>query len=419
MIGQLNSLYELKCETCGGSIYEDLADDTDWDSIYNQIAEDLLNNKDYQVNIDLHLVTAKKLSEAIDKGLKPTREDELKLVATLKKSIYPFSAAKSFQQMLYYRQMMVEDGSIISKDKFIKKIVDTGEIFNKKHLSSEFENAYYSSIMADKWDRLDADVLQYSTAGDSRVRPSHQALDKFTAPKTDPFWKNNYPPNGWGCRCIAVPGKDNYKNTLTPREAGNMLKEENRNTPFYNNVGISKVIFNEKHPYFYGVNKKLSNLSWEQYGLPTLEKMRVGELATYKTSTKEDYINWWTQQPKIKNDDILITDCIGQPVVLDSIEGNSGNKYSFFKDHILKKENDRRFEYALEIPNILKFPDEIWLNPKDKETKVYLKMYERGVLKMVVNKDNVAETLYFIEQDDSFIKNKVGEARKGVLMYRK
>lgn len=46
---------------------------------------------------------------------------------------------------------------------------------------------------------------QYVTVGDDRVRPEHEALDGVTLPKGDPFWSRAYPPNGWACRCQAVP----------------------------------------------------------------------------------------------------------------------------------------------------------------------------------------------------------------------
>lgn len=158
--------------------------------------------------------------------------------------------------MKYYRDMMLgEYGAILGKDSFVKKIADTGEIFNKNYLSAEYENAYYSTIMADQWSRYaDDEMLEYSTAGDSHVRASHKLLDKYTAPKADPFWKTNYPPNGWGCRCTAIPGKTkSFSERQQERfDAGkNSLKIENEKTPFYNNVGISAQIFDEKkHPYF-------------------------------------------------------------------------------------------------------------------------------------------------------------------------
>ena len=46
---------------------------------------------------------------------------------------------------------------------------------------------------------------RYVTAGDDRVRPSHAILDGTTLPKSDKFWNRFYPPNGFNCRCQAIP----------------------------------------------------------------------------------------------------------------------------------------------------------------------------------------------------------------------
>lgn len=46
---------------------------------------------------------------------------------------------------------------------------------------------------------------RYVTAGDDRVRPSHAILDGVTLPKGDKFWNRFYPPNGYNCRCQAIP----------------------------------------------------------------------------------------------------------------------------------------------------------------------------------------------------------------------
>ncbi len=45
---------------------------------------------------------------------------------------------------------------------------------------------------------------EYVTVGDDRVRPSHQALNGFRAPKDDPRWSVRMPPNGFNCRCSVV-----------------------------------------------------------------------------------------------------------------------------------------------------------------------------------------------------------------------
>lgn len=47
---------------------------------------------------------------------------------------------------------------------------------------------------------------------DNRVRDSHKAFHGLILPKEHSFWRNNYPPNGWGCRCkTQVLSKDEAK----------------------------------------------------------------------------------------------------------------------------------------------------------------------------------------------------------------
>lgn len=59
---------------------------------------------------------------------------------------------------------------------------------------------------------------KYVTVGDDRVRDSHIALDGVTLPKTDPFWQENYPPNGWACRCQALPLYEQRPVVMPPDE---------------------------------------------------------------------------------------------------------------------------------------------------------------------------------------------------------
>ena len=46
---------------------------------------------------------------------------------------------------------------------------------------------------------------KYVTTGDDRVRQSHAMLEGVTLPKDHVFWTMFYPPNGWNCRCQAIP----------------------------------------------------------------------------------------------------------------------------------------------------------------------------------------------------------------------
>ena len=59
---------------------------------------------------------------------------------------------------------------------------------------------------------------KYVTVGDDRVRDRHIALEGTVLPKTDPFWQTHYPPNGWACRCQAIPIYDQRAEVRAPEE---------------------------------------------------------------------------------------------------------------------------------------------------------------------------------------------------------
>lgn len=371
---------------------------------------------------DLHLRTAKHLMDGVKRALGenlPYDDERAILSEYLQRNIYAFSAAKSFYQMQYYRDMMIgNDGKLLSYDAYKKRIADAGELFNNTHLRTEYQHAYQSAIMAHQWESLQTDYLEYSTVGDERVRPEHQALDKFTAPKNHPIWHKIYPPNGWACRCTVIPGKvHNSEKKMTVSEAGKMMKDYLKDTPFDNNVGISRLVFSDGHPYFQNTKGKIMNLSWEQYGLDNIEKIRADILPAYQATSKEEYFAWWTKQPKIKDtDDFVIKDVLGQEILLSSGQGKKGKPFEFFKDHILKKENEKRFEYGTETKNILTNPDEVWLNPRDKHSRIYIRYYEQGTIKLVVDDKLKAVTLY---QIDNKHEGELSRTRKGILLYRK
>ncbi|TDX86191.1 phage minor head protein [Epilithonimonas xixisoli] len=246
-----------------------------------------MNNPEVLINADLHLKTAETLINAISAGLVSigsSDNDNKVLLEKLKQNIYHFSAAKSLTQMQYYRDAMVGDnGKILGTASFIKKIADTGEIFNRTHLATEADSAHMSAIAAYNWENIDSEYIEFSTVGDSRVSPEHRLLDKFTALKTDPIWKRLWAPLRWNCRCRNIPGKSTTQNNLTSDEAYNVVRAQIKDTIFENNVGITKVIFNDKHPYFINSDGKEVKMSWQHYGLPNLDKIK----------TYDDYSEKW------------------------------------------------------------------------------------------------------------------------------
>jgi len=127
----------------------------------------------------------------------------------LERSAWVFSGFKTFHEMNEaVPSLITEDGNRKTFDRFLSDVQKVDEQYNVNYLRAEYNFATQSAQMAAKWEQIEKDGddydLQYRTAGDDHVRSEHAALDGVTLPPSDPFWDENYPPNGWNCRCTVV-----------------------------------------------------------------------------------------------------------------------------------------------------------------------------------------------------------------------
>ena len=98
---------------------------------------------------------------------------------------------------------------------------------NKGQIETIIRTQTQLAYSAGRWkaERLDSDIddmlwgYKYVTAGDSRVREEHANLDGVTLPKDHPFWNTFMPPNGFNCRCQAIPLYDQHPVKFPPRDA--------------------------------------------------------------------------------------------------------------------------------------------------------------------------------------------------------
>jgi len=77
----------------------------------------------------------------------------------------------------------------------------------KHRLETIYRNAVQTAYNAGHWRRFEETkatrpFLMYDAINDSRVRPSHLALDGVIRPVDDPFWQTRSPPLGHRCRCV-------------------------------------------------------------------------------------------------------------------------------------------------------------------------------------------------------------------------
>lgn len=128
----------------------------------------------------------------------------------LQQSDWIFSGIKTFHELNEaFPSLLDEDGNRKPFDRFLNDVRKIDETYNRNYLRAEYGYVQASAEMAAKWEQYAEDGdrynLQYRTAGDSKVRPEHAALNGITLPMSDPFWDSYYPPNGWNCFVQGTP----------------------------------------------------------------------------------------------------------------------------------------------------------------------------------------------------------------------
>ena len=106
---------------------------------------------------------------------------------------------------------------------FQKLVEKEGIELPKHYLDNVFRTNIQNAYGHGRWiqqnrNKAKRPYLMYSAINDSRVRPSHLALDKIVLPFDHPFWLTHYPPISFRCRCtvIALTEKQALKYGITP-----------------------------------------------------------------------------------------------------------------------------------------------------------------------------------------------------------
>ncbi len=86
------------------------------------------------------------------------------------------------------------------------------DTLNPWHLETIFRTNVQDAYGAGRWEAFNAPGVdehilgyEYVTAGDDRVRETHQQMDGNVYTKNDPVWSIWWPPNGFMCRCQVLP----------------------------------------------------------------------------------------------------------------------------------------------------------------------------------------------------------------------
>lgn len=175
----------------------------------------------------------------------------------LERSNYVFSGLKTFHELNEaFPSLLDENGNRKTFERFLNDVRKIDETYNSNYLRAEFNFVQASAEMAAKWERFMQDgdryYLQYRTAGDAKVRPTHAEMAGITLPASDPFWDEFYPPNGWGCRCSVVQVRKSKYPTTDHEEAmarGESALELDKKGMFRFNAGMEQKTMPDYNPY--------------------------------------------------------------------------------------------------------------------------------------------------------------------------
>lgn len=175
----------------------------------------------------------------------------------LERSNYVFSGLKTFHELNEaFPSLLDENGNRKTFERFLNDVRKIDETYNSNYLRAEFNFVQASAEMAAKWERFMQDgdryYLQYRTAGDAKVRPTHAEMAGITLPASDPFWAEFYPPNGWGCRCSVVQVCKSKYPATEHEEAmarGESALELDKKGMFRFNAGMEQKTMPDYNPY--------------------------------------------------------------------------------------------------------------------------------------------------------------------------
>ncbi|MGU3290788.1 phage minor head protein [Acinetobacter radioresistens] len=141
------------------------------------------------------------------------------------------SSMEQIQTVIAAVNKAIADGSTFED---FKKLVAEHEIkLSEPYLKNVFRTNIQTAYSHGRWQQQQRNrdkrpYLMYSAIDDSRVRPSHLALNRIVRHIDDPFWLMYYPPWGFMCRCtvIALTEKQAEKYGITPDDQLPEVAEE-------------------------------------------------------------------------------------------------------------------------------------------------------------------------------------------------
>ncbi|MCR5191361.1 MAG: hypothetical protein K6C07_08165, partial [Bacteroidales bacterium] len=345
----------------------------------------------------------------------------------LEANIWHFSAAKTLAEVQALNQALRESKNYEDFRQRAGNIQAKFEGWQR----TEYQSAINCAEGISTYRRLKQQVKvfpywEYKTAGDSKVREEHAALDGLILHHSNELWNKIYPPNGWNCRCYVVPRMAAEVVGYDEKAAEESIKAYMETTDWKRaekggwniNRAIKAEVFTANQMYIKNFPNqaasymdKVSPEDWEIIADREILQKKSGTAFTKYEGTADAY---WEEHKTVinKTEYLVLEDYLGRKWGMDRVA---------FNIHTTNKRKHRatRVDYLNEIQNIVMNPDEVWLhrtdesffnNVKTLDNYVFIKYYD-GITLAVAGKiknDNFVFATWFPVMSDN--------VRKGILL---
>ncbi len=398
LIDRVFSFFALAPAKTGASPFKylTLADDVTPSTIDKELIKWVWDNQGNAVfNPDLFHYISNNLIEGLNKGFASEplnapafdyHRDTPGFISAMEMNLFRFSAAKTVAEVEMLNRISRESTTYADFEKKASRLCPQ---FNSAWQRTEYNTAVNAARAADTYWRLQAQsktfpFWQYITMDDGKVRQKHKDIHGLILPFFDQRWQKIFPPNDWNCRCRVRPLMKHelpadYSSDQMEATADSFINSDSFRKASKNGWGINRgekaLVFDENQSYIKKVSdgeKVIDHLTAQDYNLKNLAQNIAASTTTFHPyrGTAGD---WFISHKK--NNVAVITDHKGRPLVFT--ERN-------FNTHTTGK-YENRVELLDEIKNVVKQPDEVWLNRYSGKYNnyVFLRYYSDGAYVVV------------------------------------
>lgn len=337
-------------------------------------------------------------------------------------NLYHFSAAKTLAELQRLNQIFRESKDFRDYLQRAKSVTDT---FNKAWAATEYNTAYLTAQSTATYHRLMKQVDLYPywqrcTVGDDQVRPKHRLIDGVILAENDPLWQKIYPPDDWNCRCYVVPKMRHEVSGIDLAAMRRLVEEYLGSADFQKadaqGFGVNRAtlgqVFTDNQQYirkFPGkAAKYLDRIGASDFGLPSATKAQkeAAEAAPKYSGTADE---WWIKNER--DGRVELETYNGRTLILSQKSYNT---------HTSKSHNSR-VQYLACIRDVVKNPDEIWINNERAGTSynnyTIIKYYQDEILVVCcrLDRDNINQVRTWFPL--RMKKETIEKHRRGLLIY--